>query len=62
MAVNPIIECVSGDLVPKYFHGLESSMVYTVPPFFVESLPGRLNRCLPSLPLHMDAEEIVPAF
>jgi len=62
MAVDPKIECVSRDFFPEYYHGLESSAVYTAPPFFVESLPGRSNRCLPRLLLHMHAEEIVPAF
>jgi len=62
MAVDHIIECFSRDFVPKYCHGLETSMVYTVPPFFVKSHPGRSNRSLPRLPLHIHAEEIVPAF
>jgi len=56
MAVDPIVECYSRDLIPKYCHGLETSAVYTAPPFFVESLPGRSIRCLPCLPLHMHAE------
>jgi len=62
MAVDPIIECFSKVLVPEYCHGSESSAVDTAPPFFVESLPGLLNCSLPRLPLHMHAEEIVPAF
>jgi len=62
MAVNSIIECFSGDLVPEYCEGLESSVVCTVPPFFVESLPGRSNRSLPHLPLHLHAEEIILTF
>jgi len=62
MAVNPIIECFSRDLVPKYCHSLELSAVYTAPPFFVESLPGRPDRSLPRLPLHMHGERIVPTF
>jgi len=62
MAVDPIIEWFSRDLVAEYCHGLEASAVYTAPPFFVESLPGRSNSSLPRLPLHMHAEEIVPAF
>jgi len=62
MAVDRIIECFSEDLVPEYCHRLESSSVYTTPPFFVESLPGRSNRSLPRLSLHMHVEEIVPAF
>ena len=62
MAVDPIIECFSRDLVPEYSHGLESSAVYTAPPCLVKSLPGCSNRSLPHLPLHMHEEEIVPAF
>jgi len=62
MAVDPITECFSRDLVPEYCHGLESSGVYTAPPFFVESLPGRSNKSPPRLPLHMQAEKIAPAF
>ena len=62
MAVNPIIERFSRGLVPEYYHGLESSAVNTAPPICVESLPGCSNRSLPRLPLHMHAEEIVPAF
>ena len=41
---------------------LESSAVYTAPPCFFESLPGRSNRSLPRLPLHMHAQAIVPTF
>jgi len=33
MAVNPIIDCFWRDLVPEYCQGLESSVVYTAPPF-----------------------------
>jgi len=62
MAVNPIIQCVARDLMPKYGHSLESSAVYTVPPFFVESLPGRSNRSLPCLLLHMHPGEIFATF
>jgi len=62
MAVNPIIECFSRDLVTEYCQGLESSAIYNAPPFFVETLPGRSNRSLPRLPLHMYAEGIIPAF
>jgi len=60
MAVNHIIEFFSRDLVPKYCQGLESSVVYTGPPFFDESLHGRSNRSLHRLSLHMHAEEIIP--
>ena len=62
MAVNPIIECFSKDLVTEYCPGLESSAFYTEPPFFVKTLPGRSNRSLPRLPLHMHAQEIIPTF
>ena len=62
MTVDPIIEWFSRDLVPEYYHGSESNAVYTAPPCFVKSLPGRSNRSLPRLPLHMHTEEIVPAF
>jgi hypothetical protein len=62
MAVSPVIECFSRDLVPEYCQGLEASAVSTVPPFFVESLHGRSNRSLPCLPLHMHAEDIIPTF
>ena len=60
MAVNPIIQCIPRDLVHEYCQGLESSAIYTAPPFFVESLHGRSNRSLPQLLLHMHAEEIIP--
>ena len=62
MAVNPIIERFSRDLVPKYCQGLESSAVYTAPLCFVESLHGRWNRRLSCLPLHIYAEESIPTF
>jgi len=62
MGVNPIIECFWRDLVPEYCQGLESSAVYTAPPFFVESVYGHSNRSLPRLPLHMHAEDIIPTF
>jgi hypothetical protein len=62
MAVDPIIECISRDLVTEYCHGLESGAVYTVPPFFVETLLGRSNRSLPCLPLHMPAQACIPTF
>jgi len=62
MAVDPIIECFSTDLVTEYCQGLESSVVHTAPPVFVETLHGRSNRSLPRLPVHMHAEAIVPTF
>jgi len=60
MAVDPIIECFCRDIVPVYYHDLESNAVNTAPPFFVESLQGCSNRSLPRLPLHMHAEDIIP--
>jgi len=62
MAVHPMIECFSRDLVPKYCQGLESAAVYIAPPIFAESMPGRSNRSLPSLPLDMHSEEITAMF
>jgi hypothetical protein len=53
---------LSGDLVPEYCQGLESSTVYTVPPVSVESLHGRSNRSLPCLLLHVLAAESIPTF
>ena len=40
----------------------KSSTVYTLPPIVFESLRGHSNRCLPHLPLHMHAEEMIPTF
>jgi hypothetical protein len=62
MAVNPIIECFSRDLVTEYCQDLESSAVYTVPPFILKTLPGRSNRRLPRLPLNIHAEAIILPF
>ena len=62
MAVNPIIECIWRDLVPKYCQGLESSAIYTVPPIVVEYVHGSSNKSLPQVPLHMHAEDIIPTF
>jgi hypothetical protein len=61
MVVNPIIECVSWDLIPKDCHGLECSVVYNAPPFCVESLRSRSNSRLPRLPFHRYADGIIPA-
>ena len=60
--INPIIEYYSRDLVPEYCQGRESSAVYTLPPSFVESLPGHSNRSLRLQTLHTHAEEIIPTF
>jgi len=62
MLVNGILEWFSRDLVPEYCQGLESTAIYTAPPFFVESLCGRWNRNLPRLPLHLHGEAIIPIF
>jgi len=59
LAVNPIVECFTRDLVPEYCQGLESSMVNTPPPFFKQSLHGCSNRSLSRLPLHIHVEEII---
>jgi len=62
MTVNPIIECYSRDLVPEYYQGLESTVVYTAPPSPVQTLPGPSNWSLPCLPLHMHAQAIILTF
>jgi len=62
MAVNPIIECNSRDLISEYCQGIESSMVFTATPFFVKTLPGLSNRSLPHLPLHMLVQVIISTF
>jgi len=60
--VNPIIECISRDIIPEYYQGLDSTAVYTAPPFSVESLPGRSNSSLSRLPFQMHEQEIIPTF
>jgi len=62
MALNRILECFSRDLIPEYCHGLESRVVYTAPPFLVQSLNGCSNRSEPPLPMHLDAEHFSPTF
>jgi len=62
MAVNPIIEYFSRNLLLEYCQGLKSCTVYTLPPFCVETLPGRSNKSLPCLLLPMHAQEIIPTF
>jgi hypothetical protein len=62
IAINPILEFFSSDLVAAYCQGIESSMICTAPPIFVESLHGRLNTSPPRLPLHMHAEEMILTF
>jgi len=61
-AVNPIIKCFSGQLIPKCWHSLESTTVYTAPPSFDESLTGPSNVRLPHLPLHIHTEEMIGIF
>jgi len=62
MEVNHIIEWFWRDLIPQYCQGLGSNAVYTVPPFFVESIHGCSSRSLPFLPLQMHADVIIPTF
>ena len=62
MAVNPIIEGFSRDLISKYCQGVEASADYTAPPVSVETLPGRSNRSVARLPLHMPPQAIIPTF
>ena len=62
MAVDPRNECFSRDLVPEYCQGLDSSVVYTAPPYFVATVPDHSNRSLPRLPLHLHAEAIICTF
>jgi hypothetical protein len=60
MAINHTIDCGSRDLVLEYCHSMESTEGYTVPPIFVKFLPGRSNRGLPYLPMHMHAKDMIP--
>jgi len=62
IAVNPIIECFSRDLVTEYCQCFQCSAVYTVPPDVVETLPGRSYRSLPRLPFHMHEQAIIPTY
>jgi hypothetical protein len=62
VAVNPIIESFSRNIVPEYHHGIESSMVYSEPPISAESLPGPSSRSLSCLLFHWHVEEIIPTF
>jgi len=59
MAINPIIECFSRNLVIEYCEGLKSSAVYTAPPIFVKTLHGCSNRIQPPLPLHGHAQATI---
>ena len=61
----PWLNAVQGFSSPDIVTGdydLESSVVYTVPPIFLESLRGRSNRSLSHLPLHMQSEGNLPTF
>jgi hypothetical protein len=49
----PVIEYFSMRLVPEECQSVESSAVYTAPPFCVESVPGHSNWSLPSPPLNI---------
>ena len=49
MAANPMIECLSTDLVPKYCQGRESRVVYTAPPHVVESLQALSKKSSPAI-------------
>jgi hypothetical protein len=60
MAINPMIEWVSRDLVPQYCHGPEASAVNTAPPVYVGPLPGRSNRSVPCLPSYNQGGNIIP--
>jgi len=62
IAVDPMIECISRDLVTEYCQGVESSAVYPAPPFSVKTLRGWSNWSLPRLQLHMHAQAISPTF
>jgi hypothetical protein len=62
IVVNCVFQCFSWNLIRMYCHALESSVVNTVPPCLVESLPGRSNRSLLSLLLILHAEGIIHAF
>ena len=59
MAVNPIIEFFSRDLVTGNCESIESSAVYTVPPSYAETVTGHSNKSLTRLPLHMNIAEII---
>jgi len=62
MARDPKIASFSRNLVPEYCHGWESNTVYTAPPMFDKAVSSRSQSSLPRLPLHFDAEVIIPTF
>jgi hypothetical protein len=62
IAVNHIIECISRDLITKYFQGLKFSMVYTAPPGFLETLTVGSNRNIPRLPLYIGVQAAIHTF
>jgi len=60
MAVNPIIERYSWDVVSAYCHGLESCVICIVPPYCFQFLPGRSNTSLSHLLLNMHTGDHIP--
>jgi hypothetical protein len=62
MAVDPIIECFSRDLVTQYCQDLESSGVCTAPPIYVETISCRSYRSISRVLLHMHAQAIILTF
>jgi len=62
MAVSPRMEWFSKYLIPEYCQGLESSAVYTAPPLVVETHRCCSNWSLPRLPLHLNAQAVIPTF
>jgi hypothetical protein len=60
MAINPIIEYFSRDLVPEYCHELESKAIPSVCPLFVESLHGRSSWSQHHELFHLHGEDIIP--
>jgi hypothetical protein len=61
-AVNPIIECLSRDLVTINCQGLQSSAVYTAPPVFGKTLSHHSNWSVHRLQLHMHTQAIISTF
>jgi len=62
MAVNPMIEWFSRDLVPADCPTSESCTVYIAHPFFTKSLPGRANTSLHCLLLNLYTTTFLPLF
>jgi len=59
MAVKPIIECISRNLVSEHCHSVASSACYTAPLFLVEALNRYSNRSSLNLPFHLHGQEII---